>query len=524
VLKFISSYSILFILASILNVVDGSSILKSNKNVLFQTSHSEIYFIDESSGLNIDTIPGQLYSLQSKLALTEDIPTNAINYFSLSTEFLDAQEYTKALDAALIAYYLAKIEENYNLKINSLLIISQINVFWDNPETGISIYEKVDELLTKKGVEIDDQLRLIVLLGKSNAFLKLKNPDEALKFIEEAFDLKANKLNQTVYTEFVWNSGLAFFQKEEFQKALDSIEKVVLNSGSSYFELLSNFYNAQYVNSQGKTEEAISLFLEIDKLLSSENVRFPERKDIYEAINNYFQLKDDRSSQFLYLNKFLIEINYYSETVSYIQKNTSTFFEIPEMIRKKQTEIDLLKTSKNKNIFFITVVTSLLFVALFLLLLQAKRSKLYQKRYKKLMAENFEVKTEKPDSNSQELSVEVISDILQKLEEFEKNKEFLDKNISLHETSKRFNTNSTYLSKVVNLKKDKNFSNYINQLRIKYCLNLLKEDKKTLNYSIRAVAEECGFNTAQSFSNAFYKYTGIYPSYFVEQLKKSEKK
>jgi AraC-like DNA-binding protein len=35
-----------------------------------------------------------------------------------------------------------------------------------------------------------------------------------------------------------------------------------------------------------------------------------------------------------------------------------------------------------------------------------------------------------------------------------------------------------------------------------------------------AIAEEIGFNNAQTFSSAFYKKTGIYPSYFINQLNK----
>jgi AraC-like DNA-binding protein len=504
-------------------VESGVSPEVTAKANVFNTSQTEKIIDSKSLEYSDDTITTRLSLLINNLRLSEDVPSSALDYLSMSTTFLDAQEYKNALDAALIAYHLSKNEENFDLKISSLLIISQINVFWNNPETGISIYDRVDELLTEQRVEVEVQLQFLLLLGKSNAYLKLNNPDEALKIIEKAFNLAPVITNKTIYNEFVWNTGHAFFQKGEYQMAFDNFEKAVSNSGSTYFKFLSKFYKAQFLQSEGNTEEAVNLYLEIDSLLAFQDERFPERKDIYNAINDYYQLKDDRASQFLYLNKFLREINSYSETTFYIQKNTSEFFVIPEMIRKKQTEIDLLKSSKFRNILILIVICVLLFIALFLLYFQYKRNKLYQERFKKLMSESQDANAEKRDSNSSDLSVETISEILQKLDKFEKNKEFLDKTISLHEISKQFNTNSTYLSKVVNLKKDKNFSNYINQLRIEYCLSLLKADKKVQNYSIKAIAEECGFNTAQSFSNAFFKYTGIYPSYFIEQLKKTDK-
>jgi len=43
-------------------------------------------------------------------------------------------------------------------------------------------------------------------------------------------------------------------------------------------------------------------------------------------------------------------------------------------------------------------------------------------------------------------------------------------------------------------------------------------------YTIKALASESGFNTTEAFSKSFYKKTGIYPSYFIKELKKNEDK
>ena len=85
--------------------------------------------------------------------------------------------------------------------------------------------------------------------------------------------------------------------------------------------------------------------------------------------------------------------------------------------------------------------------------------------------------------------------------------------------AKQFGTNSTYLSKVINLKKDKNFSQYINDLRIDYAIEQFEINTKFRKYTIKAIAGECGFKNAESFSKAFYKKWGIYPSYYLKQLK-----
>jgi AraC-like DNA-binding protein len=49
----------------------------------------------------------------------------------------------------------------------------------------------------------------------------------------------------------------------------------------------------------------------------------------------------------------------------------------------------------------------------------------------------------------------------------------------------------------------------------------LKEDKKMRKYNLQAIAIECGFNSAESFSTAFFKKTGIKPSFFIKELDKN---
>ncbi|NVK53168.1 MAG: AraC family transcriptional regulator, partial [Flavobacteriaceae bacterium] len=45
-------------------------------------------------------------------------------------------------------------------------------------------------------------------------------------------------------------------------------------------------------------------------------------------------------------------------------------------------------------------------------------------------------------------------------------------------------------------------------------------DRQFRKYSVKAIAHEVGFNTAESFSKAFFKFAGIKPSYFIKELNK----
>ena len=64
------------------------------------------------------------------------------------------------------------------------------------------------------------------------------------------------------------------------------------------------------------------------------------------------------------------------------------------------------------------------------------------------------------------ISNEVIQDILHKLDIFEERKHFLQPNLTQSKVAKKFKTNTTYLSIIINQEKQKSFVNYINALRI----------------------------------------------------------
>ncbi len=165
------------------------------------------------------------------------------------------------------------------------------------------------------------------------------------------------------------------------------------------------------------------------------------------------------------------------------------------------------------------LVIGLLGLSLFLLGYYINRQWVYKKRFQKLITIKEDKKVDVSSSASkQEISAEIIEDILKQLDTFETKKSFTSSTLTLNKVAKSFGTNSTYLSKVINLKKDKNFSQYLNDLRVEYAMEELNENPKFRKYTIKAIAQESGFKSGESFSKAFYKKYKIYPSYYLKQL------
>ena len=65
-----------------------------------------------------------------------------------------------------------------------------------------------------------------------------------------------------------------------------------------------------------------------------------------------------------------------------------------------------------------------------------------------------------------------------------------------------------------------NYSNYLNNLRIKEACNLLA-DAANRHLTIEAIAQKVGFNSKSSFNIAFKKHTASTPSEFMANRNKS---
>lgn len=109
--------------------------------------------------------------------------------------------------------------------------------------------------------------------------------------------------------------------------------------------------------------------------------------------------------------------------------------------------------------------------------------------------------------------------LLEKLSKFEKSNKFTNPNLTIQTLAKSLDTNTKYLSEVINRNKNANFNQYLNELRIGYIIGKMKEDPKYLNYKIYYLAKESGFASQNTFSTVFKAATGISPLSFIKFLK-----
>ncbi len=112
--------------------------------------------------------------------------------------------------------------------------------------------------------------------------------------------------------------------------------------------------------------------------------------------------------------------------------------------------------------------------------------------------------------------------ILDDLERLISEKFFLMPGATLYNISKKLNTNTTYLSKIINDYKGKNYSEFLNELRINEAILQISEEDILKKFTLEGFAHELGFKSKSSFNSAFKKYTGFTPSEFITSAKKKK--
>ncbi len=92
-------------------------------------------------------------------------------------------------------------------------------------------------------------------------------------------------------------------------------------------------------------------------------------------------------------------------------------------------------------------------------------------------------------------------------------KKYRDPNYSAMKLAEELKTNTRYISAVINLRYQDNYSQMVNEFRIKEAMYLLK-DKHSQKMTMAEIAETVGFSNRQSFYAAFFMRTGMSPKQY----------
>ena len=103
------------------------------------------------------------------------------------------------------------------------------------------------------------------------------------------------------------------------------------------------------------------------------------------------------------------------------------------------------------------------------------------------------------------------------LQLMEKEKPFLDPELTLHSLSERLGVSPNHLSQVINGRLNRSFFDFVNENRVQEAIRLLADPEST-RLSVLGIALDSGFNSKSAFYTAFRKHAGMTPTRYKEQL------
>ncbi|WP_299123547.1 helix-turn-helix domain-containing protein [uncultured Tenacibaculum sp.] len=449
-------------------------------------------------------------------------------YIDKSNFYLHHEEYSEVLKEITKANKQLKKNKNDSLQNLIYINLGLVKETVGKKREAIKYYKKAYSYAFKKNnLKLSDPF-IAIPTNIAISYSVLGQIDSAFKYNNIAINTYKKNNDSILLGYSYFSLGLILKKKKDYMNSINTYLKSInaINNDENY-RILTSLYSkiADMYDSLNDKKNTLKFHLKADSISTLKQTKNISLKRSYKYLYDYYKQKNDYQNQLKYINKLLTLKEFILKEKNKIDEIFSKEYDIPNLLAEKKKIITKLKfeakNSKRNKLIYIT----LLFISLILIVYQINKKRVYKKRFLALINQKEKgslkvVKEVKPSNTELSLPDTVIKDILNKLILFEKNNDFLNNDINLQNLATKFNTNSNYLSKVINQHKNLTFTNYINNLRIEYTIQKLKTDSFLRKYTIKAIATEVGFKNSQSFSKAFFKYTGIKPSYFIKELNK----
>lgn len=456
--------------------------------------------------------------------------------------------------------YLVSISTDNNLTIRALLLKAEIFRMAGLQDEAIHVLHSADSLVDSSNHK---QSLLIQGLLATN-YRERKSPVASQRHLEEAKKIVQHISDQNERYKLLSNIhqeiSYGHTEQKEYEKAIENIHKSneylelidstemdrkfgwALNYqilGENYFKLHNTDSSIIYLNLALKElkeslipESSLKGFvlngLAKNMVLKTEYDRAEEYFDLAEAIGNESEnkllLKDLYSSKTSFYKEIGDNEKYIANNERYLE-----LIDQEEMFERKLNEslihyLNLQSVTEEKkeprNFLRAKYLIPGIIILSMIFFVRIKRNKTMSLGKSEETQDQKESQSDQ--SNREYMSEEAMKSIIEKLKEMEAEKFFLENSLSLASVAAEVGVNHRYLSHAINQKLGKDFTSYINDLRIEYIVNFLKEDPKHLHYKISYLAEISGFSSHNRFSIIFKKSKGISPSELIQQLQEEQ--
>jgi len=462
---------------------------------------------------------------------------------------------------------LSQTDDLYNLN-KSRYGIGAVYYFLGDYEKALSFFTKTANYYKSKREYNDLNGFINSVSYQIKCLHKLKRHGEASSLLDNIYSLrnhlkpKHKKLHDAYFSLL---EGQNLWAQKQYQTSLDHLQKALpaITANDDFAnQHLVYLYIGKDLWALNKHVEAVEQFKKVDELSTAKKYSDLNLLEAYDYLILFYKNNNDLKNQLFYTERLLKvtnELQAQNKGLSNVLHNKYETKKLEANRKELQTKLNV---QKQKGYFLYGFAVSLIIGFLAYIIYTREKQKALRKKYEYFVQKQvlFELNAEPvvmnvtkekmvdeggigvkeqvvikelttinkeeklaDKSDKKVLAEDKVQEILIRLNEFEKKRGYINKEINLNTLAKDFNTNAKYLSEVVNSTKKENFSSYINKLRIREVILQLHEKKRFRKLTINTLAEEFGFSSTRSFSDAFFKVTGLKPSYYISQIEKDEK-
>nr|WP_315029693.1 tetratricopeptide repeat protein [uncultured Chryseobacterium sp.] len=377
------------------------------------------------------------------------------------------------------------------------------------------------------------------LLNQERAYyeMELGNYSNAIQYVESSLNyfekINSQHEGRTVAASYQL-LGDVYFKLNDYIVSENYYRKAekLLKEGSCILGLVYNGLGG--IRLKQENWEDAELYLKKAEKIADTSRSLKLKKAVYSNISDYYEGTGDNPKASLYAVKYIRAY----DSVAARNQGFALNPEAPGHKNNKRSG----QVNVAKNAAIIILFTSLVGIIIFFRTKQKRQRSKFRNiirtqlqpisnnihffkpsgghEFSNISVEEIDEKDSESNRRRNEslMTSETETKLLELLEGFEKGNLYNNKGMSLSFLAGELNTNTKYLSYVINQHKSSDFKTYINRLRINYIVDKLINDEKYRQYKISILADECGFSSHSKFAAVFKAVTDFSPSAYIKYL------
>ena len=381
-----------------------------------------------------------------------------------------------------------------------------------------------------------DSYILFIYSNLAGFYLNTSRFEEALQYLDKTESLALSLGDKMTLGRVFLSRGAIYTNKAEHTRALSMLQRSheILQNIEGAVLLLPELYNRKsathlvlrnHAQAQSYSTNALELIQELNLggvlrtyIYGTQVILRATLGDIDESFTMLARRDAHRDSIFTQ-QRF--------EIIQELQTRYETELKQQEIIQQRK------EIQAHRTIIFYLIIICVLTVVLYIALYIFHRKKMQQQiqiiqQHEELS--NYVRKLQQPPpvekTNDTATPDEISKRLLVALDQlFESEKIYRNVDLNIVDVANRLGSNRSYLSRVINLYHQKNFSDYVNYYRIEEAKEMFKAQNggRYSNYTNEYIAEKVGFGSPAQFYRAFKQIVGVTSSEYKQVVKEMKK-